>query len=604
MRATLSVLLLLVGLLLPGCYDLRPFDDDDVSGDDVTDDDDDATDDDDDDAADDDDDDDSTPAPDSDGDGINDLDEGDGDTDGDGIPDAQDSDSDGDGIPDADEAGDSDPSTPPMDSDGDGTPDFQDTDSDGDGMSDDVEGTVDSDGDSVPDYLDNDSDGDLISDAFEYLAGTDPISSDSDGDDTNDLIEQALGTDPLDPLDNPANNGDIVFVVPVRSEHYPSVDTVGATTNYQLVDLYVLMDHTGSMSEEISSMKDAAVDILNGLTCGGSGLACVEDADCASDEVCSLDLQCIQDPVVYSCVPSLWSGSGEFGGTDFPFLLGPDPTVNNQVLNPDPNVTADSIPGSTPWNAGGDERVFQSVECMADPSLCGSDDIEGCGTTGVGCPSFREGSARVLIQITDEPDQCGVCNNTAASAGAALMAANISYVGINALGDDSSPETQEDLEALALAAGSVDGAGEPFVRQGADAAVVAEVSAAVLELIDDITMDTEVQLAELPDDDGDAIPFIDRVSVHATATDLDGDGVADCDPSLTLIDQDGDGYDDGHLDVLPGIGVCWDVYPADNDWALETAEIQTFVAELSMRGNGAVLDVVNVWFVVPPSVPQ
>ncbi len=322
--------------------------------------------------------------------------------------------------------------------------------------------------------------------------------------------------------------------------------------------------------------------------------------------MCSLDLQCIHDPAIYSCIPSRWSGSGEFGGSDEPpfdwLPYFPDPTVNNQVVNPDPVVTADSIPGST--GMGGDERVFQSAECMADPSLCDPEDIEDCGTTGVGCPAFREGSVRVLIQITDEADGCSTCDNTAASAGAALMAANMSYIGINALGADSTPQTQIDLEDLALAAGSVDSAGEPFVRQGADSAVVAEVSDAVLELIDDVTMDTEVELAELPGDDGDAIPFVDRVSVHLTATDLDGDGVPDCEPSLTTVDLDGDGYDDGHLDVLPGVGVCWDVYPAENDWALETAAIQTFVAELTLRGNGAVLDIINVWFVVPPAVPK
>ena len=601
MRAVPLVLLLqLAGLVLPGCYSLKTHADDDDDGTD----DDDVTPDDDDDGADDDD---GTPAPDSDGDGISDSDEGEDDLDHDGTPNYLDDDSDGDGISDAEEAGDDDPETPPVDTDNDGYPDFLDGDSDGDGMGDDVEGLVDTDGDTVPDYLDGDSDGDLLSDEFENLAGTDPTNPDTDGDDTNDLIEQALGTDPLDPLDNPANNGDIVFVVPARSPLYPDVDTVGATTNYQLVDFYVLMDHTGSMGEEISSMKSAAVDILNGLTCGGSYGSCLEDADCASDEVCSLDLQCIEDPVIYSCVPSLWSGSGEFGGTDepppwLPIPYFADPTVNNQVVNPDPAVTADSIPGSTA--GGGQERMFQSAECMADPTHCEAEDIEDCGTTGVGCPAFREGSVRVLIQITDESDQCGSCDNTAATAGAALMAANVSYVGINALGADSTPQTQIDLEDLALAAGSVDSAGQPFVRQGADAAVVAEVSSAVLELIDDITMDTEVELAELPGDDGDAIPFVERVSVHLTATDLDGDGLPDCEEGLTTVDLNSDGYDDGHLDVLPGIGVCWDVYPAENDWALETSEIQTFVAELTIRGNSAVLDIVNVWFVVPPSVPK
>jgi len=610
MTRRVLLLVLFASLLsaLPGCY-TTPFGGPRGDDDDPSDDDDDGSDDDDDDGSDDDDDgsddDDSTPLLDSDGDGISDEEEGDEDTDGDGAPDSQDTDSDGDGIPDSEEAGDDDPSTPAVDTDGDGVPDFQDTDSDNDGMSDQAEGTVDSDGDTVPDYRDFDSDNDLLSDEYEVGAGTDPTSPDSDSDGTDDLVEQALGTDPNDPMDNPANNGDIVFVVPSRGKTTPDVDTVGATTNYQLVDLYVLMDHTGSMGEEISAMKDAAVDIIDGLVCGGTGNACVEDGDCASDEFCSLEGACTHDPVIYSCVPSLWTGSGEFGGSDeppfdwLPYFA--DPTVNNLSVQPSSSATADSIPGST--GLGGDERVFESAECMADPTACDPADLEGCTTGGVGCPSFRDGSVRVLIQITDEEDGCGSCDSTAASAGTAMQVANMSYIGINAE-VEAEGDPQADLEALALAAGSVDAAGEPFVRAGGDADVVGEVSDAVLELIDDIAMDTDVVLAELPGDDGDAIPFIERVSVHPAATDLDGDGAPDCEPTLTTVDLDGDGFDDGHLDVLPGIGVCWDVFPVENDFALEGPEIQVFVAELSLRGNSAVLDIVNVWFVVPPFAPK
>ncbi len=549
----------------------------------------------------DDDDDDALDDTDTDGDGIPDAVEGDGDTDGDGIPDAEDDDSDGDGISDADETAD--------DADGDGVPNFQDLDSDGDGIPDEVERSVDTDGDTIPDYLDTDSDDDLLSDEFENENGTSPTSADTDGDGTEDLVEQALGTDANDPLDNPANNGDVVFVVPTRTDSYPDVNTVGATTNYQLVDLYVLMDHTGSMGEEISAMKDAAVDVIDALTCGGSGTACDENEDCPSGEVCSLDGACITDPAIDACVPSLWSGSGEFGGADeppfdwLPYFA--DPTVNNLSVQPSASATADSIPGST--GLGGQERVFESAECIADPSACDPADLVGCTTGGVGCPSFRAGSVRVLVQITDEADGCGSCDNTAASAGNALALTNTSYIGINANGGGGDPDEidpQEDLEALALAAGSVDSAGLPFVRQGADADVVDEVSAGVLELIDVIEMDTEVALAEVEGDDGDGIAFIDRVVVHEAATDLDGDGDADCEPGLTLADNDGDGLDDGHLDVLPGTGVCWDVYPAENDIAPENESIQVFVVELSMLGNGAVLGISHVWFVVPPFAPK
>ena len=76
---------------------------------------------------------------DTDGDGIDDSDEGTGDTDGDGIPDNEDTDSDGDGIDDEVEGN--------VDTDSDGTPDFQDPEADGDGVGDDVENGAANDGD-------------------------------------------------------------------------------------------------------------------------------------------------------------------------------------------------------------------------------------------------------------------------------------------------------------------------------------------------------------------------------------------------------------------------------------------------------------------------
>ncbi|MFC1736561.1 hypothetical protein ACFL1X_10600, partial [Candidatus Hydrogenedentota bacterium] len=67
-------------------------------------------------------------------------------------------DSDGDGVEDADE-GDGDP-------DDDTIPNYLDTDSDGDGFDDAVEGDADPDGDTIPNYLDDDSDGDGIPDSI------------------------------------------------------------------------------------------------------------------------------------------------------------------------------------------------------------------------------------------------------------------------------------------------------------------------------------------------------------------------------------------------------------------------------------------------------
>lgn len=131
-------------------------------------------------------------AVDSDGDTINDFDEGSGsiDSDGDGFPDTEDLDSDNDGILDIDEAGDADMITEPADTDGDGAYDFRDVDADNDGILDAIEGTADPDGDGVGNFADSDSDGDYVPDSVEGATDWDgdSIPSYLDTDSDNDTI--------------------------------------------------------------------------------------------------------------------------------------------------------------------------------------------------------------------------------------------------------------------------------------------------------------------------------------------------------------------------------------------------------------------------------
>lgn len=127
---------------------------------------------------------------DTDGDTIRDVDEGEEDEDHDTYPNFIDLDSDSDTIPDSVEAGDDNPSTPPVDSDGDTTPDFLDRDSDDDTMSDHEEST---------------------------LHGTDPTRRDSDGDGVEDLVELAAGSDPMDPGSLPPE--DMIVLILTYLDH-------------------------------------------------------------------------------------------------------------------------------------------------------------------------------------------------------------------------------------------------------------------------------------------------------------------------------------------------------------------------------------------------
>jgi len=167
---------------------------------------------------------------DTDDDGIPNGIEGCGDRDNDGIDNYLDTDSDGDGIPDSEEAGD-DPSNPRN-----------------------------SDKDDSPDFLDRDSDNDGLSDKKEKELGTDPLLKDTDGDGSDDLAEIVYneehpgGADPLDP-NSKIPDGIFYVVLPYKSQE-PVNRELMFSTKIEAIDVVILVDNSGSMSDEIRNLRE------------------------------------------------------------------------------------------------------------------------------------------------------------------------------------------------------------------------------------------------------------------------------------------------------------------------------------------------------------
>ena len=539
---------------------------------------------------------------DSDNDTIGDTEESQADTDFDGIRDRYDADSDNDGVPDTAEAGDADLATPAIDSDLDG----------------------------VPNYRDPDSDDDGIGDGAEAMIGTDPTNPDSDGDGVNDLIEQAAGTNPTDAADNPKANGDFVFVVPYQMPTMPAVDTLKFRTNIQYADVYFAFDTTGSMSQELAAMKapTGVPAIVSALTCDPdpANTTCVIDSDCPTNYVCfqntcvtdpngiacASNADCPQAPQAYicennscvagagvapGCIPELWTGVGRWDVLN---------TYKNLVsLQPNPQVTANAIPAT---GGGAAEAPYQPAHCIANPGLCASIPAMGCTQGGVGCPSFRQDAIRIYMQITDADQQCsgtGCANYTGASAGAALIASDIKFVSLYGTDDNSGhPSTPQSVATdIAIASGSVDQNGQPFVYPAIDAAVVAKATNGVLAIAKGKSLNTTLGAADDAADMVDALQFISFLEVNvsgqgdcqmvANPADVGVDGLP-----MTSMDQKNDAFPT----LLPGSKVCWDLHPVMQNTTVPATDVpQLFKATLTVRGDGSPLDARDIYFLVPPT---
>ena len=538
------------------------------------------------------------------------------DTDGDGTADYAETDDDADGIGDVVELGGT-PDAPP-DADGDATPDYLDTDSDGDAIPDAVELASDPDADGVPSYLDDDSDGDGIPDASEALPApatppdtdadrvpdfldvdsdndgvtdadeatiwmTSPTSADSDADGVTDLVETAAGTDPLDPGSNPQANGDFVFLVPYMSPPDPADDSLDFETDIQIADVYLLVDRSGSMADELASIDANIQTVLNDLTCAPLGTGAPG-----------------------SCIADLWSGAGSFTYSGY------DAFVNHLDVQPDPALVGPAIPGyyggstgccaephlAAVWSAasglGSAATGCAGLASYPDRTSCAA---SPAGATGIGYPCFRPGALPIILLATDEPPSTQFVCPGFASAAAEASAIGAKVIGLRGAGGD--PLVWSDLETLATGTGAVDAAGNPLVFDGANAAAGPAIEGAISALVNDVPLD----MAALPVDDGtdavDAVAaFVDHLATLQT-------GVAPCTAGLTDSDSDSDGFPDAYVDVLPGTTVCWSVVPGVNTTVPPTNAPQLFRATVEVWGDGVtLLDTRDVYFLVPPEIVQ
>ncbi len=465
--------------------------------------------------------------PDSDGDGVSDVEEGTGDSDGDGIPDYLDTDSDDDTVPDSDEGNvDSDGDGLPdrvesntNDQDGDGIPDYLDIDSDGDGIRDGIEGAGDTDGDGLPDYLDLDSDGDGIPDSVEGVndADGDGIPNFQDPDSDNDNIP-----DGDEGYDDSEDDG-----IPDREE-----------SNLRDVDGDNVRDYLDpdSDGDGIPDGEEGTVDS------DGDGIADYIDTDSDNDGI-----------------PDSVEGTADSDGDGIPDRLEPnnvDSDGDGVANHLDPDDDGDGLPTAV---EGREDADGDGIPNYLDPDSDNDglpDGEEGAGDAdGDGIPNFMDpDSDGDLIIDPWEPgdsDNDGIPdrleNNDLDSDGDGLN---------NHLDDD---DDGDGIATLLEGDDDLDGDGIPnYLDLDSDGdgypdAVEGDVDSdndGVPDYLDLDSDDDGIPDAQEVDGDSDGDGVHDRVDPDddgdGIATllegddDLDGDGI----PNYLDLDSDGDGYPD------------------------------------------------------------
>lgn len=559
---------------------------------------------------------------DSDANGRSDTTDGVEDLDGDNIGAYADPDDDGDGLDDEDELGPN--PQQPTDTDNDGLADFHDTDSDGDTIDDMFEGIndydsdgaanfidLDSDGDCVPDrleargnppvdtdsdhhadFIDRDSDNDGLPDVSEdeNCNGTvdagesSPVATDTDADGVTDLVETAAGTDPTNPASNPQANGDFVFIEPYQAPQVPLSSDLDFSTRLQAVDLYVMLDRSGSMSTEISSIKTNLSNVVRNVACAPLGTGTPPN-----------------------CIPDLWAGAATIG------YQGGGATAFENWVDIQPNASFANVPIAASSGSNSQEPLtfgayaavtgqgggaFSMGNVPARASCAGSPAFNA-GYQTFGYPCFRQGALPVVLLATDEPPLgSGDTFKTPdwpSLVKPAFLGRKAKLIGI--LGDGLSGSTASDLQTMARDTGAVDAlnGNAPLVFNGSGANAAVAIQTGILTLANGLPLDINATTTDDPTDAVNAVAsFVDHLQTLQT-------GTAQCANGLTDVDTNSDTFKDKFVQVRTGTPVCWRVVSKPNTTVLATEAPQLFRATVRVYGDGVTqLDERDVFFLVPP----
>jgi len=371
-----------------------------------------------------------------------------------------------------------------------------------------------------------------------------------------------------------------VFVEPYLKPQTPTEDDLDFSSSLKAVDMYVMLDRSGSMTSEITSVKNNLSTVVANLACAPLG-----------------------NGTPPNCIPDLWAGAGTIGysgsGADaFRNYADIQPNANFSGLpTTEPGGCCDEVLNYGAYAAvtgqGGANFGLGSVPARA---TCTGSPAANAGFQTFGYPCFRDGALPVVLLATDEPP-FNVYNNPVwgTTVKPAYNTRGARLVGI--LGSGVSATTTSQLNQMATDTGAVNAAAgnAPLVFNGADANAAMAIQNGILTLANGLPLDLNAVTADAPGDTVDAIAsFVDHIQTLQL-------GTAQCANGLVDIDTNADTFDDQYVDVRTGTPVCWKVFSKPNTTVPATDQPQLFRATITVFGDGITqLDTRDVFFLVPP----
>ena len=363
--------------------------------------------------------------------------------------------------------------------------------------------------------------------------------------------------------------------LPYMEDPCPQVITIAFLSSLRRADVFLSLDSSRSMDEEIYNLRTSLRDTVV--------------------------------PGVRAEIPDVWFGVGRFEDCN-------ECPHNMEMLEP---MSGDIGPVEEALRVlfdlcGGNEPYTENLYAIAtgdvSPFLGWGGVVPSSWTCtppgAIGWPCFRRNTIPIVVQTGDESfiEALTVCppGTTLDQAVDALNSISAKYIGVNSTGAFTG--SYEEMVYIANGTGSVDAGGDPLVfnipPDGSGLGL--QIVDAIATLARNVPVDITAEPRDDPADEIDALAFVERIEPDTDGgVGLDEDSTRVCSSDLPVTDADGDTFADTFSSVLGGT-VCFDIHLRRNEILPPGSEPRVLRLTIDVVADGvSILDTREVLLCVP-----